>query len=162
MDLVYIGNIAGTHGLKGEIRIISSFEYKDKIFKSDFNLYIDEKPYKIITYRKHKNFDMVLLEGLDNIDLVIPFKGKKVYINRNDLEKDLFLEIDYIGMDIYSDKGKRGTVKAIVKGNYYNYLEVELNNKKYYIPNVCEFIKEIDKKNNKILINEIEGLIDEN
>ena len=30
MKLVYIGRYTNTHGLKGEIKIISDFEYKDK------------------------------------------------------------------------------------------------------------------------------------
>ena len=31
---VYIGKIVSTHGIKGELRIISDFEYKDKALKS--------------------------------------------------------------------------------------------------------------------------------
>ena len=31
-DYIYIGKIVNTHGLKGEIRIISDFEFKDKVF----------------------------------------------------------------------------------------------------------------------------------
>ena len=32
MDKVYIGKIVSTHGIKGEIRILSDFPYKDKVF----------------------------------------------------------------------------------------------------------------------------------
>ena len=33
MDTVYIGKIVSTHGIKGELRIISDFPYKNKVFK---------------------------------------------------------------------------------------------------------------------------------
>ena len=33
MDKVYIGKIVNTHGVKGELRIRSDFEFKDKVFK---------------------------------------------------------------------------------------------------------------------------------
>ena len=33
MKYVLIGKIVNTHGLKGEVRILSSFKYKDKVFK---------------------------------------------------------------------------------------------------------------------------------
>ena len=30
--MVYVGEIVNTHGIKGELRIISDFKYKDKVF----------------------------------------------------------------------------------------------------------------------------------
>ena len=40
MKYIYIGDIVNTHGLKGEVRLISDFEYKKKVFKKGFKLYI--------------------------------------------------------------------------------------------------------------------------
>ena len=31
MDLINIGKLVNTHGLKGEVRILSTFKYKDKV-----------------------------------------------------------------------------------------------------------------------------------
>jgi 16S rRNA processing protein RimM len=157
-----VGKIVNTHGLKGEIRILSTFDMKEEIFKPNFILYIDEKPYKIHSYRKHKNYDMVTFEGMTSIEDVLFLKGKKVYMNRTDLKEDIILESDLIGMDILSHKGKRGRVISIKEGVQYHYLEVALKEKTYYIPNIPAFISKIDKKNNEIYIQEIEGLIDEN
>ena len=39
MEYVLIGKIVNTHGIKGELRILSDFEYKERIFKKGFNLY---------------------------------------------------------------------------------------------------------------------------
>ena len=33
MKDVYVGKIVSTHGIKGEVKILSDFEYKDKVFK---------------------------------------------------------------------------------------------------------------------------------
>ena len=38
MKYIYIGDIVNTHGLKGEVRLISDFEYKKKVFKKGFKL----------------------------------------------------------------------------------------------------------------------------
>lgn len=60
MELIKIGKIVNTHGIKGELRILSKFPYKEKIFIKNMKLYIDKKDIETInTYRKHKNFDMV-------------------------------------------------------------------------------------------------------
>ena len=40
MKYEYIGTLVNTHSLKGEVRIISNFQYKDLIFKKGFKLYI--------------------------------------------------------------------------------------------------------------------------
>ena len=32
MQKIYVGKVVGTHGIKGEIRIISDFQFKDKVF----------------------------------------------------------------------------------------------------------------------------------
>ena len=40
MKYIIIGKIVNTHGIKGELRILSDFKYKDKIFKKGFPLYI--------------------------------------------------------------------------------------------------------------------------
>ena len=31
-EFIYVGKIVNTHGIKGEIRILSDFEYKNKVF----------------------------------------------------------------------------------------------------------------------------------
>ena len=32
MNKIFIGKVVSTHGIKGEIRILSDFPYKDKVF----------------------------------------------------------------------------------------------------------------------------------
>ena len=162
MDLVYIGDIVNTHGLKGELRILSSFSPKEEIFKPNFCFYIEKKPYKIKTYRKHKNYDMITLEGFDTIESVLFLKGKSVYINRDDIDSSLLLESDYLHMDVYSNRGNRGRVVSILKGVAYNYLEVNIKQKTYYVPLIPTFIDKVIKDKNQVWIHEIEGLIDEN
>ena len=35
MKYIYVGKIVNTHALKGEVRLISDFEYKERVFKKD-------------------------------------------------------------------------------------------------------------------------------
>lgn len=144
MNKVYLGKIVNTHGIKGEIRILSSFDRKDIAFNIGNTLIIDNKEYKINTYRVHKNYDMVTLDGYNNINQVLFLKDKDVYIDRT-IFKDIFLLSDYIGMDVISDTKYLGKVV-----DYYNgdnpLLKIELNNKYYYIPLNANYIKEVKDK----------------
>lgn len=38
MDYIYLGEIVNTHGIKGEVRIISDFKFKNDVFKIGKNL----------------------------------------------------------------------------------------------------------------------------
>ena len=60
MKYVLIGRLVNTHGLKGEVRILSSFKYKDRVFKKGMKIYIgkDKVCEEITGYRYHKIFDM--------------------------------------------------------------------------------------------------------
>ena len=59
MEYIYLGKIVNTHGIKGEIRILSDFRYKEKVFIKDFPIYIGKKHEKEIinTYIKENKSD---------------------------------------------------------------------------------------------------------
>ena len=72
MNYLYIGKLVNTHGIKGEVRILSNFRHKDKVFVKGFKFYVgkDKKEYVVETYRKHKNFDMVVFKDNYDINLI--------------------------------------------------------------------------------------------
>ena len=164
MNYIYIGEIVNTHGIKGEVRIISDFKYKKDIFKNGFNIYIGKEKIKqvINTYRIHKNYDMVTFIGINDINDVLDYKGLNVYINRDELDIDGILDEDIIDMKVYSKEKEIGIVTEILKSKAHDILVVEKDKKRFLIPYIDEFIENIDLENKKILINEIEGLLDEN
>ena len=61
MTLIKIGKIVNTHGIKGELRLLSKFPYKDKVFINNITIYIDKKDKEIInTYISvDKNYEKV-------------------------------------------------------------------------------------------------------
>ncbi|HPF82731.1 MAG TPA: ribosome maturation factor RimM [Bacilli bacterium] len=163
MDFLYLGEIVNTHGIKGEIRIISDFKYKSDVFKIGNNLYIGkEKDQEIInSYRVHKNYDMVTLKGINDINDVLKYKGKKVYINRDEFKFDGILYEDIIGLDVYSDDKKIGYVSSIVKSSAHPILVVIVDKKEKYIPYIDEFIMNVDLDKKRIDVKLIKGLINE-
>lgn len=161
MEYIYIGDIVNTHGIKGEVRIISDFKYKENIFKSGFNLYIGKGHTKevINTYRKHKNYDMVTFVGINDINDVLKYKGMKVYVNRNELSIDGILDEDIIGMTVYSKNKEIGNVTEIMKSVANDILVIEKDGNRYLVPYIDEFVENIDAEEKIITIKEIEGLL---
>lgn len=164
MKYIYIGDVVNTHGLKGEVRLISNFEYKKRVFKKNFKLYIGrtKEEVTINTYRVHKEYDMLTFNDLTSIDDVIIYKGDKVYINRDDLKIKGYFNEDLIGLMVYSEDKCIGKVEYIMKNKAHNILVVTEEDKKNLIPNIPEFVSKIDLENKRIDIKPIEGLINEN
>jgi 16S rRNA processing protein RimM len=162
MDYIYVGDIVNTHGLKGEIRILSDFKFKDTVFLQGRKCYIG-KEYKvevIDTYRTHKDYDMITFDNKKHIDDVIIYKNESLYVNRNDIEYDGYLDEDLIGLDVYCESEHIGHVDSILKTNAHEILLVK-NGSKHMIPNVSEFIKFVDLDKNILEINYMKGLLNE-
>ena len=156
--MLYIGKLVNTHGIKGEVKIISDFKYKNIIFKKGSTIYIDDNKYIINSYRKHQKFDMITLMGINNINEAIFLKGKSVYIKKEDYEFPGPLNEDLYGKKVYDKDKYIGVLKDIQKNVNQELLIVENNDKTYLIPYVDEFVKEI---NEDIHLELIKGFIDE-
>ena len=120
-DYIYIGKIVNTHGIKGELRLLSNFKFKEKVFLENRRIYIGEdKTEEIITsYRHHKIFDMITLKGYDNINQVLKFLQKEVYVKKNDLDlgEDEYLDEDLINLNVIFNNEEVGRVVAIKQIN---------------------------------------------
>ena len=159
MDLVYVGKIVNTHGIKGELRILSDFEKKELVFKQNNKIIIDKEEHIIRTYRKHKNFDMITIDEFDNINQVLCYVGKKVYVSRFSLKlkESEYLLSDLIGLDVVFQDKVYGIVKDY--SNDINPLIKIKYNKDYYIPINEFYIKFVDLENRRIIVDNIEGLL---
>ena len=214
MDKVYIGKIVATHGIKGELRILSDFEFKDKVFgigkkliiddseytiksyrihknydmvtlndykdinevlfllkkevyfdkdkvfKINNKLIIDDNEYIIKSYRVHKNYDMVTLDDYNDINEVLFLLKKKVYYNKEDLSlnDNEILDEDLIKYKVITKDGKYGTIKEIFMASPENkILRLELD-KEVLVPFNSPMIINIDKEKEEITIDIIDGM----
>jgi len=148
MDYIYLGKIVNTHGIKGEVRILSNFDKKELVFRKGFNIYIGANYQKevIDTYRVHKNYDMITMVGINDINDVLKYKGAKVYIKREDLNLDNndYLLQDLIGLKVIANNTCYGKVIDIMQNKVNILLQVKNNDKIYYIPYVTEFINKVN------------------
>lgn len=160
MYYLYIGKLVNTHGIKGEVRILSNFRYKDKVFVPGFKFYIgkDKKEFVVETYRKHKNFDMVVFKDYYDINLVEYLKGSFVYINKEDLklDKNTYLAVDLIGFNVIINDKLIGVIKEVLDTKANEVLVLDNN---VMIPYVKAFVKRINVDEKQIIINDVKGLL---
>ena len=160
MNYLYIGKLVNTHGIKGEVRLLSKFRYKDKVFVKGFKVYIgkDKEEFEIERYRVHKNFDMLVFKDIYDINKIEYLKGSLVYINKDDLHLDdnTFLSIDLIGFNVIIDNKNIGIIKEVLDTPANEVLVLDNN---VMIPYVKDFIDNINTNKKTIIIKNIKGLI---
>ena len=142
-EYILVGKLVNTHGIKGEVKILSNFEMKERVFKPNFKLYLGHNYQEVIitSYRYHKIFDMVTFKGLNNINEVLKYKGMKVFVKRRDLhlKENEYLYCDLINKNIVENKEILGKVIEIVYNNS-NILLKCLGSKIFYIPLKSNYI----------------------
>lgn len=160
MDTIYIGKIVGTHGIKGEIRIVSDFPYKEKVFVVGNSLWIDEKEYRIESYRVHKKYDMITFKGYTNINEVLFLLQKKVYFEKEslNLSDEEVLDEELLTYEVITEDDQKGVIEEIFMASEKNkILRIKLD-REILIPMNSPMIKKIDKKNKQVVIQLIDGI----
>ncbi len=156
MNKLYIGKIVNTHGIKGELRIKDNLTKKqrEEIFKVGSNLIIDEKSYKITSYRVHKDYDMVTFLGFNNINDVMFLKGKKVYKSKNEinLNNEDILDSELITYEVKTTDNIDGKILDIEEtGNNYKILRLLIDNNEVLVPYHKDFVK-IDSNKKEVIV----------
>ena len=151
MGLVKIGRVIRPHGVKGGMKVSSSFKYKNKAFKKDNTVYINNKEYKIINYTfcGGNQLDICYLTDINTIDDVISIRQNDIYIDKKLLGIDEILDEELLNMEIYHNNELIGVVSDIQTG--INPLIItKYNGKRLYIPRQDVYIDNIDVDNNRI------------
>ena len=169
MEYIEIGRIINTHGLKGEMKIESWSDFDEIRYQKGKTVYIlqnDEYlPFKVRSFRMHKGFPLVVFRGLEDINLIEPYRNKELFVDeedREELEDGEFYMDDLIGMKVYDeDRVLIGTVIAVEETNgANNYLRVQREGlRDALIPWVDRFIVDVDPEAMIIVVHVIEGLL---
>ncbi|MBQ8293037.1 MAG: ribosome maturation factor RimM [Bacilli bacterium] len=159
-----VGKIVGTFGIKGELKLFSESDFIEERLAKGNTLYLKQGnnyiPVTIDKARFHKNLYMIAINGLTDINDVLQYVGFSLYVdteNAKALEEGEYYCDDLIGMEVYNqDNELLGEVVDVLEIPTYKLLEVKSQEKKFLVPFIDEFIKDIVDE--KIIIHEIEGL----
>lgn len=162
MKYILVGKLVNTHGLKGEVRILSEFKYKDRVFLPGMKIYIgrDKVCEEIVSYRHHKIFEMIMMKGYNDINQVLKYKGEYVFVNKEDIKLNLgeYLDEDIIGLTVIVDGNMKGVVKRIEKHSKNEILIVKNVDKNYLIPYNFDIIENVDLEKKEMSVKNIQGL----
>ncbi|MEK4761571.1 ribosome maturation factor RimM [Viridibacillus sp. FSL E2-0187] len=170
MEWYNVGKIVNTHGIRGEVRVISQTDFPEEryvvgeqiaLFKKD-----SKKPLRltIASARAHKNFILLSFEGYPNINDVEDFRDGILKVSEKQLSEladDEYYYHEIIGCIVFDEEGTEiGQVKEIFETGANDVWTLKgVNGKDQYIPVIDDVIKEIDVEEKKIIIHVMDGLL---
>lgn len=164
-DLLELGKIVNTHGIRGEVKIQPWCD-EPELFDELEYLFIEGEKYNIVRNRFHKTCQIVQLENVNSIDDAERFKNKVVYINRDDLElpEGRYYIADIEGLTVKEQNGRiLGVVDEIIKtgSNDVYSLKDTFNKKPVLIPVIEGVVLETNIDGGYIVVKLPKGLIDD-
>lgn len=154
-ELIIVGKVINFFGIKGELKVKSNFDKKEKVFKVGNNILINNEVLKITSVRIHKNNYLIRVNDIFDINLVTKYIGYNVYFKKSDLgltDKEYILE-ELIGATVMDNLDNIGEVIEIYTSSNMNYIKVEYNNKTYLIPLIDEYIDYFNRDTKTIYTN---------
>ena len=158
MEKVYIGKIVNTFGIKGELKVANHFEFPEKVFKKDMKILIDDEQCRVTSVRYHKNHYLVGINELDNINLVLKYKGQNIFVLKEELmfEDDEYMMEELIDLNVYDGNELIGQVTEVINNEVNPIIKV---NDQFYIPIKANYIIKVDLKNKRIDCQNIKELM---
>lgn len=166
-QLMEIGQIVNTYGIKGYLKIVS---YTDDIirFEKLESIYIEVKKelkdFIIEDVKYSKNLVLLKLKGIDDINSAEIYKNCYIKIPRSQavkLPENSYFIVDLIGLNVYTDNDEElgNIIDVFSTGANDIYVVKNELGKQVLLPAISDVIKKVDIQNKKMIVHLIDGLI---
>lgn len=167
-NFLEIGEITGTHGIRGEVRLnpwCDSPEFVKK-FKT---LYFDSNgscAVRLNAVRPHGNIVLLKLEGVDTVEDAQKLRGKVLYMKRSDakLPEGHFFIAELIGCKVFDADDNSicyGELTDVSETGANDVWHITNEKGEYLIPSIPDVVIETDVAADRILIRPLKGIFDD-
>jgi 16S rRNA processing protein RimM len=170
-EFLRVGRIVATHGLRGEVRVLSDTDFPEERFASGSRLLLQHpslaKPLSLTVKkaRPHKNVWLVSFEEWSDINQIEPYKGGTLVVPVTEMlpanEEGEFYLHQIIGCQVVTTEGRAiGRVQDIYQlpANDVWVVRSSESGKNLYLPYIEQVVKQVDIEKKQITIEWMEGL----
>ena len=166
-DCFYLGRVAKTHGIKGEVTIKLDVDdpsaYRDmKYFLLEINKVLTPFFVEKVTCSGDKFF--VSIQDIKSVEAASALTGKEAYLPLEMLPKLSGKQFYYHEVKgfllIDAEKGELGPINDVLEYPTQAIIQVFKDKKEILIPILDQVIQKVDRKARKLYIKAPEGLID--
>lgn len=169
-DLLQVGVITSTHGVRGEVKVFPTTDDAAR-FKKLKKVILDTGKenieLEIAGVKFFKNMVILKFKEFDNINDVEKYRQKKLYVTRENavkLKKNEYFIADLIGLTVQTDEGEAlGELTDVLQtGANDVYVIQTADGEEILLPAIKECIKEVDVDGGSMLVHMMPGLRDIN
>ena len=165
-QFLQVGVISSTHGIRGEVKVFPTTDDPMR-FKKLKKVLLDtgreRLELEVQSVRFFKQFAIVKFKGIDNINDIERYKGKGLFVPREDagpLGEDEYYIADLIGMEVFTEDGHFGVVKDVMEtGANEVYIVESDKHGEVLIPAIRQCVLDVNVEEKKMKIRLMDGLI---
>ncbi len=166
-QLLQVGVISSTHGIRGEVKVFPTTDNVNR-FKKMKNVILDtgkqHMPLEVEGVKFFKQFAILKFKGIDNINDIEKYKGMSLLVTREHavkLNKDEYFIADMIGMEVYTEDGVLfGTLDDVMQTGANDVYEIKSKQHgMVLVPAIKDCIVDVNIEERKMVIHLMDGLI---
>lgn len=167
--LYNVAKIVNTHGIRGELKLVSQTDFPDVRFRKGSGLVLlgpegEERTVTVEAGRPQKNVWLVKFKEFSDINAAEKVKGWEVKVREEDLvrlEDGEFYYHEIIGCRVFTEEGEDlGTIKEILTPGANDVWVAEMpNGKELLLPYIDEVVLKVDVADKRVTVQLMEGLL---
>ena len=165
-DLLKVGVITTTHGIRGEVKVYPTTD-ADRFLDLEYVLLDtgrEKRKLEIENVKYFKNLVILKFRGIDNINDIERYKGKDLLVTRENalpLEEGEYYLADIIGANVYTEDGILfGSLEDVIETGANLVYSVQHEGKEVLLPVIDDCVKEVNVEEKKVIIHIMKGLLD--
>lgn len=165
MELLEVGKIVNTHGLRGEVKVVPWTDYPE-VFEDIETLYLQDGRELNIKNVKYQKANIILkFSEINHIDEAEKLKNLIVSAERSalgELPEGVHYIADIIGLEVRDEAGERlGEISDVFSTGANDVYEVKREDKKpLLLPVIESVVKAIDIDGGTVTVHILDGLLD--
>ena len=155
LQFVEAGEIVTTHGVRGEVKVLPWLDCPEMLCEFE-RCRLDGKEYIVDSCRVQKTCNLLKLRGIDTMEDAQKLRGKTVELYREDIDDEVIFAAELVGVEVYAEGECIGKITEVL--DYPGNSVYVIDNGRYMIPAVKEFILSTDVDKNVMQVKLIEGM----
>lgn len=167
-NMLRVGIISTTHGLRGEVKVFPTTD-DVKRFNELKEVLLDtgsgQKTLEIEQVKFFKNMAILKFKGYDSINDIDIYKGKDLYVTRDNavkLEPNENFIVDLIGLSVVTDDGEAfGTMSDVIQtGANDVYVVTTPEGREVLFPAIPSCVLDVNLDTATMTVHVLDGLLD--
>ena len=168
-EYLLLGYITDAFSLDGTLKVLSKTDFADIRYQEGKEIYIcsprtkERQVFTVASYRSNGQFDFVKVNEINSKEAALAYKGYEIKALKdyNSLGENEYYFVDLVGCKVYDENNNvLGEVSKVEEFPAQLTLRVKRKGEAdFLVPFVKAFIRSVDIKNKKIVINVIGGLL---